>query len=113
MTTSSSLDLGGWVPVEGIASGGERFCAAIALKIAFAMVLVPNLGWLILDEPTHNLDDEGIRALARVLNEEVPKIVEQVFVITHDENLKDAATARVYRLDRNKAAGESTKVEVL
>jgi exonuclease SbcC len=102
-----------WIPVEGIASGGERYCAAIALKIAFAMVLVPNIGWLILDEPTHNLDEEGIRALAKVLNEEVPKIVEQVFVITHDENLKDAASARVYKLDRNKAAGESTKVEIL
>jgi len=102
-----------WVPVDGIASGGERSCAAIALKIAFAMVLVPNLSWLILDEPTHNLDEEGIRALARVLHEEVPKIVEQVFVITHDENLRDAASARVYKLDRNKAVGESTKVEVM
>jgi len=74
------------------------------------MVLVPNLRWLVLDEPTHNLDSQGIRALAEALHERIPDIVEQTFVITHDENLKDAASARLYRFERNKEIGEPTKV---
>lgn len=102
---------GSWVNVDGIASGGERSSASIAMRMAFAMVLVPNLSWLILDEPTHNLDEEGRKALGKVLNEYAPKIVEQVFVITHDESLKDEASARVYHLWRNKEKNEPTKVE--
>ncbi|QLJ53065.1 MAG: DNA double-strand break repair Rad50 ATPase [Candidatus Fermentimicrarchaeum limneticum] len=102
---------GTWVGVDGIASGGERSSASIAMRMAFAMVLVPNLSWLILDEPTHNLDEEGRRALGRVLSEQAPKIVEQIFVITHDESLKDAANGRVYHLWRDKEKNGSTKVE--
>jgi exonuclease SbcC len=102
---------GSWVSVDGIASGGERSSASIVMRMAFAMVLVPNLSWLILDEPTHNLDEEGRKALGKVLNEYAPKIVEQVFVITHDESLKDEASARIYHLWRNKEKNEPTKVE--
>jgi exonuclease SbcC len=102
---------GSWVNVDGIASGGERSSASIAMRMAFAIVLVPNLSWLILDEPTHNLDEEGRKALGKVLNEYAPKIVEQVFVITHDESLRDEATARIYHLWRNKEKNEPTKVE--
>lgn len=100
-----------WVQVEGIASGGERVCASLAMRIAVATVLVPNLSWLILDEPTHNLDAEGVRTLVKALSEQIPRIIEQTIVITHDEALKDAATAKTYLLSRNKAKGEKTKVE--
>ena len=103
----------GWVPVDGFASGGERACAALALRMAFAMVLVPNLRWLVLDEPTHNLDAQGIRALVDVLREGLPGIVDQVFVITHDEALKDAASARLYRFERDKEGGEPTRAIAL
>lgn len=102
---------GGWVSVDGVASGGERSSASITMRIAFAMVLVPNLGWLILDEPTHNLDEEGRRALGAVLSEHAPKIVGQIFVITHDESLKDAVSGRVYHLWRDKERSEPTQVQ--
>jgi len=102
---------GSWVNVDGIASGGERSSASIAMRMAFSVVLVPNLSWLILDEPTHNLDEEGVRALGKVLNEYIPKIVEQVFVITHDEGLRDAASSVTYHLWRDKEKNEPTKVE--
>jgi DNA repair exonuclease SbcCD ATPase subunit len=88
---------GEWIPVQGRVSGGEKTCAALALRIAFAMVLVPNLSWLFLDEPTHNLDDEEVEALARTLREEVPKVVEQTIVITHDKRLM-AGGGRAYLL---------------
>src|SRR3989338_10760274 len=42
---------GEWKTLESVASGGERACAALTLRVALAMVLTPNLSMLILDEP--------------------------------------------------------------
>ncbi len=102
-----------WVSVDGIASGGERASACLALRIAFAMALAPNLNWLILDEPTHNLDEEAVRFLANALSEKIPEIVEQTFVITHDENLKDAASGSLYRISRKKDESGPSVIEKL
>jgi len=103
---------GSWVGIEN-ASGGERSCAALVLRVAFAMVLVPNLSWLVLDEPTHNLDREAVVMLCNALREEIPKIVEQTFFITHDEALREGASARIYRIERDKDRGEKSVVEQL
>lgn len=101
---------GAWVPIEQ-ASGGERSCAALSLRIAFAMVLAPQLSWLVLDEPTHNLDANAVLLLGRALRDEIPGIVDQVFIITHDEALKESASARVYRIERDKDRGDKSVVE--
>ncbi|MCX6767369.1 MAG: SMC family ATPase [Candidatus Micrarchaeota archaeon] len=103
---------GFWVGIEN-ASGGEKSCASLALRVAFAMVLAPNLSWLVLDEPTHNLDREAVILLCNALREEIPKIVEQTFIITHDEALREGASARIYRVERDKDAGEQSAVEEL
>lgn len=100
-----------WVYADGNCSGGERACACLAMRIAFASVLAPNLSWLILDEPTHNLDREAVASLALALSGEIPKMVEQTIVITHEPGLREAATARVYTLSRDKASMEATHVE--
>ncbi len=102
-----------WRPVESIASGGERSIACLAMRVAFALVLVPNLKWLILDEPTHNIDEQGIAKFIKVFNETLPRIVEQVFLITHDEALKQASSSKTYMLSRDKASHGSTIVEEL
>ncbi len=109
--TLQTID-GSWISVEN-ASGGERACAALSLRISFAVVLAPSLSWLILDEPTHNLDANGVQALARALRDTVPQIVEQVFVITHDEALREAANAKVYRTERDKDRGDKSTMEEL
>jgi ATPase involved in DNA repair len=100
-----------WEEVEAIASGGERSIACLAMRVAFALVLVPNLKWLILDEPTHNIDQEGIAKFVRALGDVLPKYIEQVFIITHDEALKQVPNARIYVLERDKAANGETRVE--
>ncbi|MEM3827053.1 MAG: ATP-binding protein [Candidatus Micrarchaeaceae archaeon] len=99
-----------WVEVESVASGGERSITALALRIALSMVIVPNLRWLILDEPTHNLDRAGIARLIDVLGNTLPSIVEQVFIITHDESLKEISPASIYILDRDKESNGATRV---
>jgi exonuclease SbcC len=102
---------GNWVPVEGIASGGERTDACLALRIAFAIVLAPSLSWIVLDEPTHNLDEGGIQELARVLRERLPEVVRQIIIITHEQRLEEAVSGYLYRFSRNKDADEPTKAE--
>ncbi len=99
-----------WVDVEGAASGGERSIACLALRMSFAMVLAPQLRWLVLDEPTHNLDSKSVEDLSQTLRERINDIVDQVFVITHDENLETAITGNLYRLERDKSKDEATKI---
>lgn len=104
---------GSWVPVEGMASGGERTTSALALRIAFALVLSPSLKWLVLDEPTHNLDERGKDYLSEVLREKIVEFIDQIFLITHDEKLENAVTGYLYKLERKKERNEPTKVELL
>lgn len=103
-------DRTGWVPADGVASGGERTIACLALRIAFALVLAPQLRWLVLDEPTHNLDAKAVEDLATVLREKVSDFVDQIFLITHDNSLETAVSGYLYRLERNKEKDEPTRV---
>ncbi|MBN3037192.1 MAG: SMC family ATPase [Candidatus Diapherotrites archaeon] len=104
---------GDWVNVEGIVSGGERSTACLVLRIAFALVLTQNLSWLVLDEPTHNLDQEGVGMLATALREHLPELVDQTFIITHDEGMEQAVSGRLYRLHRDKSVDGATSAEVV
>ncbi len=101
---------GGWVSVEGRVSGGERSMACLALRIAFSLAFIPNLRWLILDEPTHNLDSNAIQHFARVLRERMPEFVEQVFLITHEERISEGVTGSLYKLERDKEQNGPTLV---
>lgn len=100
---------GNWVRVEGILSGGERSAAAICIRIAFSLVLARNLSWLILDEPTHNLDSAAVETLGKMMQAHLPSIVEQIFVITHDNEMKKAASASLYVLEREKNSDSATR----
>jgi exonuclease SbcC len=99
-----------WVNVEGIASGGERSLACLALRIAFSLALAPQLRILILDEPTHNLDQKAVEELAKVLRENISEFMDQVFIITHDERLQEAVTGKAYKLERDKSVDGYTQV---
>jgi exonuclease SbcC len=101
---------GAWVNVEGQVSGGERSIACLALRISFALVLAPQLPWLVLDEPTANLDVKAIEDLAETLRERIGDFVEQVFLITHDEKLEDAVSGSLYKLEREKEKDGATKI---
>ncbi|MDO8554321.1 MAG: SMC family ATPase [Candidatus Micrarchaeota archaeon] len=102
---------GEWKAIESVCSGGERACAALTMRVALAMVLTPNLSWLILDEPTHNLDKEAVELLSQTLQFKVPEVVEQTFVITHEEGLMGSEFASSYRLKRDKENFGATVVE--
>lgn len=99
---------GKWIRVDGILSGGERSAAAVCIRIAFSLVLARNLSWLILDEPTHNLDKNAVETLGCMMQLHLPQIVEQIFVITHDNEMQKAASSTLYILEREKNEDSST-----
>jgi len=101
---------GEWVRVEGILSGGERSTAALTIRIAISLVLTQNLSWIILDEPTHNLDSNGVRELSETMRNHLPELIEQIFVITHDKQMENAATGQIYLLEREKEKDGITKI---
>ena len=100
-----------WLSADGIASGGERSLACLVLRIAFSLAFMPKLRWLILDEPTHNLDRNAVERLAEAVRERPHAFAEQIFVITHDERLSEGMPA--IRLERNKASGGHTRARVV
>lgn len=103
---------GKWMPLEAHASGGERACLGLALRAALSILLTPQLGWLILDEPTHNLDGPAVSRLGRALAEKMPQVIAQVIVITHDTQLVESTPGRVVRFARDREKGEDTGVEM-
>lgn len=103
-------DSTGWVPADGVASGGERALACLALRIAFALVLSPQLRWLVLDEPTHNLDSRAVEDLAAVLRDRITEFVNQVFLITHSSEMEGAVSGYLYKLERDKEKDGFTRI---
>lgn len=100
-----------WVSVEGEVSGGERHTAALTLRIALGIILSPAWRILILDEPTHNLDVTAIEDLAETLRTTVSDIVDQLFLITHEERLEISATGDLYKLSKKETESGLTEVE--
>ncbi|MDP7080886.1 MAG: SMC family ATPase [Candidatus Undinarchaeales archaeon] len=100
-----------WITVDGIASGGERSVACLALRVAFSRVLAPNLSWLVFDEPTHNLDRRGVEELAETLRDRLPDLFDQVIIISHEEQMENAITGACYRISRDKAEDMPARVE--
>ena len=75
----------------------EKCCCTLH-KNGFRTSAYKNLSMLILDEPTHNLDANSVSKLSEMLREEMPKLVEQIFIITHDKQLEEAASSNLYLL---------------
>ena len=101
----------GWVDADSV-SGGERSLASLTLRIAFSLAFLPNLRWLILDEPTHNLDAQAIESFSDALRERIPHFALQVFLITHDPLLTEGLE-HVHVLERDKGTGRPTVVRAL
>ncbi len=105
------------VDVEAL-SGGEQSVFALALVVALNKLLGGRIGFLVLDEPTAHLDKERRSLIAEVLRSLVSgdeALVRQVIVVTHEEEVVDAAD-EVYRVSyeagRSRVASE-TRLEAV
>ncbi len=75
-----------WFDVARV-SGGEKTCVALSFRVALASLYTKETRFLILDEPTHNLDEEGIARLSKALEKFLPGLINQTIVISHDQSL--------------------------
>lgn len=75
--------------MRGRCSAGQKVLASIIIRLALAESFGQGCGVLALDEPTTNLDQENINALAEALAEIIRERRRQanfqLIVITHDE----------------------------
>lgn len=78
-------------PVRGCASKGQRAMFNAALRIALAALLPQACGYIVLDEPGANLDNEHAAALAGALRAQN----RQVVLVTHREGDEFAADSVV------------------
>ncbi|BBG28140.1 AAA family ATPase [Sulfuracidifex tepidarius] len=78
-------------------SGGEKISLALAIRLALTKIIT-NPGFMILDEPTVHLDEERRKKLIEVIKA-VNEVVPQILVITHDEEVLDAADV-VFRVKK-------------
>ncbi|MCS7122390.1 MAG: SMC family ATPase [Candidatus Micrarchaeota archaeon] len=69
-------------------SGGEKTMYALALRMAILSLVTKNLRVMILDEPTHNLDESAIDSLIDNINKLYLEHIDQFIIITHDEKIK-------------------------
>jgi len=94
-------------------SGGERVALALAIRLAIGDVLgAQRLGFFILDEPTVHLDSENRRRLLEVFTS-LSRAVRQVIVITHDEEVFEAADAKIIKFERGYGLNSPTIIHEL
>ncbi|MCS7123694.1 MAG: hypothetical protein RMJ17_03970, partial [Candidatus Aenigmarchaeota archaeon] len=85
----------------GKCSGGEQVLANLCFRIALASIAAPNVKILLLDEPTHNLDEKAIEFLKNSLSSNLNKFVDQIILITHEESMQDVLASKIYRVETN------------
>jgi len=96
--------------MRGRCSAGQRVLACLLVRIALAETFCSHCGILALDEPTTNLDEANIKALARALNLILSRRKDQknfqMICITHDEEFVEELGQRehadgFYRVHKN------------
>lgn len=82
---------GSWLSQNRM-SGGQQVKLAIAVLLAIHELVIPQVGLLVLDEPSTHLDTESRIALAEVLRDIGRRGNFQLIVCDHSPELKDAYT---------------------
>jgi DNA repair exonuclease SbcCD ATPase subunit len=74
-------------------SGGQKMRLSISFLLAVQQLVMPELGFIVLDEPTYGLDPAGIEGLATLFRHMAVHLADvnsQVVVVTHEALLKPA-----------------------
>lgn len=86
-----------WLP-QSLMSGGQRVRLCLAFIMAVQQVLVPNLGFIILDEPSNHVDETGtadLRDFFLRIRPELDVAGMQLIVCDHKEMLSAAYTTHI------------------
>ena len=83
-------------------SGGEKVAVSLAIRMGIAFLMgASKIDFIILDEPTTNLDEERRRCFVKIVSEIFDKgtgPLNQLIIITHDEEIfEDSEIEQVYK----------------
>jgi exonuclease SbcC len=83
-------------------SGGEKVAVSLALRMAIAYLMGSSkIDFIILDEPTSNLDEERRQSFVRIISDVFNKgvgPVSQIIIITHDEEIfENSEIEQIYK----------------
>ena len=83
-------------------SGGEKVAVSLAIRMGIAFLMgASKIDFIILDEPTTNLDEERRRTFVKIIAEVFNKgtgPLNQLIIITHDEEIfEDSEIEQVYK----------------
>ena len=83
-------------------SGGEKVAVSLAIRMGIAFLMgASKIDFIILDEPTTNLDEERRRSFVKIVSEVFSKgagPLNQLIIITHDEEIfEDSEIEQVYK----------------
>jgi DNA repair exonuclease SbcCD ATPase subunit len=98
---------GAWLSQNRM-SGGQQVKLAIAVLLAIHELIIPQVGILVLDEPSTHLDADSRIALAEVLREIGNRGNFQLIVCDHSPELKDAYTDIIELTDDAGATSEES-----
>jgi len=86
--------------MRGRCSAGQRVLASLLIRMALAETFCLKCGLLALDEPTTNLDEANIKALAQALTQIIKRRQSQknfqLIIITHDEQFVEHLGQRAF-----------------
>jgi len=83
-------------------SGGEKVAVSLALRMAIAYLMGSSkIDFIVLDEPTSNLDEERRRSFVKIISDVFSKGVgplSQIIIITHDEEIfENSEIEQIYK----------------
>jgi DNA repair exonuclease SbcCD ATPase subunit len=83
-------DSSGWMPQNKL-SGGQKVRVSIAYLLAVQQLIIPDIAFLVLDEPSTHIDDDGIdsmKELFSALGSQLQHTEAQVIVCDHKPELQ-------------------------
>ncbi len=83
-------------------SGGEKVAVSLALRMGIAYLMGSSkIDFIVLDEPTSNLDEERRRSFVKIISDVFSKGVgplSQIIIITHDEEIfENSEIEQIYK----------------
>ena len=90
--------------MRGRCSTGQQVMASVVIRLALAETFCMNLGCMVLDEPTANLDEQNrtslARGLAQVISSRAKQANFQLILITHDRRFVSILKEAISSADR-------------
>ncbi|MDQ6724344.1 MAG: SMC family ATPase [Thermoproteota archaeon] len=83
-------------------SGGEKVAVSLALRMGIAYLMGSSkIDFIVLDEPTSNLDEERRRSFVKIISDVFSKGIgplSQIIIITHDEEIfENSEIEQIYK----------------